>query len=167
MNVLVRPARTSDGAGIVACLRDHDPFEQLPADADAAARHVEALVPDTEDPNRTMLVAEDGVGGVAGYVHWSVTHPVFLRGPSLYVTELFVRVEQRGTGVGTALLAEVHAEAAALGAARVELVQVRGTEAHRRGFYPGRGYEVADHLVVLRRRRAVDGTPEGPPAAPA
>jgi GNAT superfamily N-acetyltransferase len=147
----IRPARAGDGAGIAACLADHRRFEQLPDDPPAAARHVEALIPDVEDPTRTMLVAEDGVGGIAGYVHWAVTHPVFLDGPSLYVTELFVRAAQRGTGVGSALLAAVHADAAALRASRVELLLVTDTEAHRRGFYAAHGYTEAARAAVLRR----------------
>lgn len=149
-----RPARAGDGHGIAEILADHSRFDGNLDDLDVAARRIEALLPDAEDPHRTMVVVEDGAGGLDGYAHWHVTHPAFLDGPSLYLTELFVRADARGRGVGSTLLDAVHDEASALGAARVELVQVRGTEAHRRGFYPAYGYEHADHLDVLRRMRA-------------
>lgn len=149
--VVVRPGRGSDAPGLVAALRDHHDFPGLPADPVAAQRQVEALVPDPESLDRTLLVAEDGVGGIAGYAHWHVTYPLFLDGPSLYLTELFVREEHRGGGIGGALLDALHDAATSLRASRVELVQVVDTAAARRGFYEGHGYDLADHLRVLRR----------------
>jgi GNAT superfamily N-acetyltransferase len=148
----LRGARAGDGRAIAQVLADHDRFDGRLDDLVAAAVRVESLLPDAHDPLRTLLVADEALSGVVGYVHWQVTYPVFLDGPSLYVTELFVGAPHRGRGVGSLLLDAVHAEAEALGAARVELVQVRGTEAHRRGFYRDRGYRHADHLDVLRRR---------------
>jgi GNAT superfamily N-acetyltransferase len=148
----LRQARAGDGRAIAQVLADHDRFDGRLDDPAAAAVRIESLLPDAHDPLRTLLVAEEPLAGVVGYVHWQVTYPVFLDGPSLYLTELFVGATYRGRGVGSLLLDAVHAEADALGSARVELVQVRGTEAHRRGFYRDRGYRHADHLDVLRRR---------------
>jgi GNAT superfamily N-acetyltransferase len=147
----LRPARAGDGEGIARVLADHRRWDELPVRTASAGAQIEALIPESHDPNRTMVVAEDGVGGVAGYAHWAVLHPAHLAGPSLYLTELFVAVGARGAGVGSALLGALHEEASALGASRVELLQVRGTDADERGFYTDRGYEVADHLQVLRR----------------
>jgi GNAT superfamily N-acetyltransferase len=147
----LRGARAGDGRAIAQVLADHDRFDGLADDLDRAAVRIESLLPDAHDPLRTLLVADEVLAGVVGYVHWQVTYPVFLDGPSLYLTELFVATPHRGRGVGSRLLDAVHAEADALGAARVELVQVRDTDAHRRGFYRDRGYRHADHLDVLRR----------------
>jgi GNAT superfamily N-acetyltransferase len=147
----LRPARAGDGHAIAQALADHDRFDGLVADLAEAATRIESLLPDPNDLARTMLVADDPAEGVVGYVQWHVTYPAFLPGPSLYLTELFVRRAARSRGVGDRLLDAVHEEAEALGAARVELLQVRGTEAHRRGFYPAHGYHHADHLEVFRR----------------
>jgi GNAT superfamily N-acetyltransferase len=151
LRVDLRQARAGDGRAIAQVLADHDRFEGRLDDLAAAASRIESLLPDAHDPLRTLLVADEGLEGVVGYAHWQVTYPVFLDGPSLYLTELFVAARVRGRGIGSLLLEAVHAEAAALGAARVELVQVRDTDAHRRGFYRDRGYRNADHLDVLRR----------------
>jgi GNAT superfamily N-acetyltransferase len=147
----LRPARAGDGRRVAEVLADHDRFDGLVDDLELAATRIEALLPDPNDLARTLLVADDPAEGVVGYVQWHVIYPAFLPGPSLYLTELFVGRRARGRGVGRQLLEAVHAEAEALGATRIELLQVRGTDAHRRGFYPTHGYEHADHLEVFRR----------------
>lgn len=147
----VRPARAGDGRAVAEVLADHDRFDGSVDDLELAATRIEALLPDPHDLARTLLVADDPAEGVVGYVQWHVTYPAFLAGPSLYLTELFVRRGARGRGVGRRLLEAAHAEAEALGADRIELLQARGTEAHRRRFYPAHGYHHVDHLEVFRR----------------
>lgn len=153
----LRPARAGDGRRVAEVLADHDRFDGVVDDLELAATRIEALLPEPNDLARTLLVADDPAEGVVGYVQWHVIYPAFLPGPSLYLTELFVGRRARGRGVGRELLEAVHAEAEALGAARIELQQVRGSEAHRRGFYPGHGYQQADHLEAFRRSRARGG----------
>lgn len=147
----IRPARPADARDIAAILVDLGWFRALPNDPRAAARQVESRVPDPEDLARSMVVAEGPLGEVVGYAHWTVTYPVFVDGPSLYLTELFVAADQRGRGVGSALLDHLHEEAAAVGAARIELLQHRDRDAYRRGFYTRHGYDEAQSLAVLRR----------------
>jgi GNAT superfamily N-acetyltransferase len=147
----LRQARAGDGRAIAEVLADHGHFDGSVGDLELAATRIEALLPDPNDLARTLLVADDPAEGVVGYVQWHLTYPAFLAGPSLYLTELFVRRRARGRGIGGQLLEAVHAEAEALGATRIELLQVRGSEAHRRGFYPTHGYQHADHLEVFRR----------------
>lgn len=149
----IRPARPADARAIAAILLDLGWFRTLPTEPAAAARQVESRVPDPEDLTRTMVVAEGPLGGAVGYAHWTVTCPVFLDGPSLYLTELFVAADQRGRGVGSALLDRLHDHATAIGAARVELLQHRDRDAYRRGFYARHGYVEADAFAVFRRVR--------------
>ncbi len=154
--VRIRPARTTDARGVAAILLDLGWFRAMPTDIAVAARQVESKVPDPEDLARTMVVAEGPLGEVAGYAHWTVTYPVFLDGPSLYLTELFVAADQRGRGVGSALLDHLHDHATAIGAARVELLQHRDRDAYRRGFYTRHGYTEAEVFAVLRRTREAE-----------
>jgi len=64
------------------------------------------------------LVAEEG-GALIGLVHYLFHRSTWMVGPSCYLQDLFTAQEARGKGVGRALIAAVHARAAAAGASRV------------------------------------------------
>jgi len=78
---------------------------------------------------------------VLGYVavHWLPY--LFLTGPEGFVSELFVRREARGRGLGRILLRIVEDEARSLGCARLQLINFRDRESYRRGFYAKAGWQ--------------------------
>lgn len=98
----------------------------------------------------TIRVAE-AEGKLVGYAsaHWLPN--LILAGPEGYVSELFVAPENRGWGVGGALLDSLEAEARARGCVRLSLLNLRERESYRRGFYLKRGWtERADAANLIK-----------------
>ena len=99
----------------------------------------------------TIRVAE-AEGKLAGYAaaHWLPN--LVLAGPEGYVSELFVAPENRGRGIGGALLDSLEAEARSRGCARLSLLNLRERESYRRGFYLKRGWtERADAANLIKK----------------
>lgn len=93
------------------------------------------------DESHTVLVAEDEEGNVAGYisVHWLPY--LLLSGPEGYISELFVRGDARGKGVGTALVNDIKELAVAKGSSRLMLLNNRDRPSYERDFYALLGFE--------------------------
>lgn len=147
-----------------------DPAEQIRRACDgdceaivdviAALRHEEQGVTADREPVagavRTVLnssaaavyVAERGAV-VAGFVvvHW-VPFPM-LGGTEAYVSDLIVRRDQRGRGVGRRLVAVVEDEARRRGCVRVMLNNRIAAESFRRAFYLKLGFRVRDDFANL------------------
>lgn len=107
------------------------------------------------DDSHTVLVAEDDEEGtVAGYisVHWLPY--MILEGPEGYISELFVREEARGKGVGKALLNDIRELAVARNCSRLMLLSSREREAAESEFYADFGFverpEMANWILTLR-----------------
>lgn len=143
----VREARVDDGDAIARMLTELGWFE---GDQERFAERAIHLIPDAHDPSRVVLVAEL-IGEVVGYLQATWVYPLFLPGPELYVTELFVREDARGRSVGTCLLDTLHERGRDLGAVRVRLIGNRDREHFRRDFYPSHGYERMDRFAVFDR----------------
>lgn len=106
------------------------------------------------DDSHTVLVAEDEGGKVAGYisVHWLPY--LMLAGPEGYVSELFVREDARGQGVGATLMNDVKELATAKGCSRLMLLNSRERASYERDFYSQLGFEERPEMVnwVLQLR---------------
>ena len=63
------------------------------------------------------------------------------RQPEGYVSELFIKEQARGQGIGARLLEAVQAEARNRGCTRLMLLNVRKRESYQRGFYAKHGWE--------------------------
>ena len=87
------------------------------------------------DDSHTIYIAHTDGRQVVGYlaVHWLPY--LILAGPEGFVSELFVRAEARGQGVGGQLLRRVTDEARQRGCARLSLLNMQDRESYRRGFY--------------------------------
>jgi GNAT superfamily N-acetyltransferase len=98
----IRDAVESDLAEIVSLIRELAEYEQL---ADQVVLH-EAVVRQHlfgPEPSARVLIAEQD-GAVAGFALWFPTFSTFLGRPGIWLEDLFVRPEHRGTGLGKALL---------------------------------------------------------------
>jgi GNAT superfamily N-acetyltransferase len=93
------------------------------------------------DGSHSIYVAASSVDHIVGYssVHWLPY--LFMRGPEGYISELFVRSNARGQGVGKELLQAVEVEARARGCPRLSLINLRDRESYRRKFYVKAGWE--------------------------
>jgi GNAT superfamily N-acetyltransferase len=97
------------------------------------------------NPERLVLVAilEDRVVGY-GVVYWQQL--LFSR-KEAYISELFVHSDASGKGVGTSLLKRMESEAVARNCRRLTLVNFKGVESYRRGFYSSRGWTEQENTV--------------------
>ena len=93
------------------------------------------------DESHTVLVGEDEDGNAAGYisVHWLPY--LLLEGPEGYVSEVFVREEARGKGIGKALMNDVKELAIIKGCSRLMLLTERDRPQAEDKFYTDLGFE--------------------------
>lgn len=99
------------------------------------------------DQSHLILVAVDERNHVLGYtsVHWLPY--LFMNGAEGYVSELFVRAEARGLGIGSSLLAEVKTLGRSRGCSRLSLLNNRTRESYLRHFYTQDGWSERDKMA--------------------
>ena len=156
----VREARPDDVPAIVALVRELAVYEKEPDAVEATDDHFrEALFP--ADPARARshaLVAEtsddDGQTQIVGMAVWYVTFSTWTGRHGIWLEDLFVRPEQRGSGLGKALLARLAGIAVERGYRRLEWWVLRWNEPSI-AFYDALGTTPMDEWVHYR----VDGQP--------
>jgi GNAT superfamily N-acetyltransferase len=141
----IRSAKISDARAIAELLcniNDYPNWKELGAEKLERTVH-ESL--EWNNPERLVLVAEleDRVVGYT-VVYWQ---QLLFSSKEGYVSELFIRSDASGQGVGTALLETIKAEAMTRGCGRLTLVNLKDRESYRRGFYASRGWEEKSNTV--------------------
>ena len=118
MSGTVRPAAAADAAHLlelVDALADYEKLERPAPDAR------ERLVQDAFGPRpRFGVLLAEAAEGPAGYALFFETYSSFRARPTLWLEDLFVRPELRGSGHGLRLFRAVGAEARRRGCARME-----------------------------------------------
>lgn len=151
LSITIRPVQPKDAAGIAGLLREMGWFAHLAAEVPEAttARIRRNLDLCAADDSHTILTAVKGDDTVAGYiaVHWLLY--LILMGPEGYVSELFVRVSERGRGIGTRLLDGVKQVAQERGCARLMLINGRHRESYARQFYIKNGWQERPEMANL------------------
>ena len=147
MPLIIRPAASSDRDALIDQYLGLNRYED-PISGDRVTDYqgaVESLAAAEERLARTdgiALVAERD-GRVVGHLFLEFREaPVFVRAELrayAYVSELFVRAEARGAGVGTALMGEAERIAAARGFRRL-IIEVLAGNAVAEEFYARRGF---------------------------
>lgn len=154
--VTVRSAQHEDVPVIADIIRKLGWFKHAENESPAATEqrvllHLELA---DADDSHTVLVAEDEEGKVAGYVsvHWLPY--LMLAGPEGYVSELFVREDARGKGVGATLMGDIKELAVAKGCSRLMLLNNRERDSYERDFNARLGFEerpeMANWVLQLR-----------------
>lgn len=140
----LRPATPADAEDLRALIESVEGFASLKAlpegeRRERVARHLESAL---SNANHQIFVATDGEKGrILGYVAVHYLPYLILTGPEGFVSELFVREDARGQGVGAALLERVTEEARARGCGRLSLLNMTDRESYARGFYAKNGWE--------------------------
>ena len=104
----IRPAEPSDLPEIAALIRELADYEQMTDDVvwETPQLERELFGP---DPAAHVLLAVTDDGEVAGMALWFRTFSTFLGVPGIWLEDLFVRPEHRGSGYGKALLERLRA----------------------------------------------------------
>jgi GNAT superfamily N-acetyltransferase len=135
--------RFDDFVGMIQGLAD---YERLSGPDPAA---IERLRRDAFGPSPRFeaALALDGSGAVVGYAVWFETYSTFLAKPTMFLEDLFVREEGRGSGAGRMLFEHVHKLGAQRGCGRMSW-NVLHWNTLARDFYQRRGAEwVNDWLL--------------------
>ena len=145
----IRDAEVSDGEQLAALLVSIGWFSGLEDLTPATIRsNVEGQLRTlVASPSSSTWVAESPDGGLVGYcnVHWLTD--LFMPGPEGYLSELFLRTEVRGCGLGRRMLDRLVAEAESRGAYRLTLLKGKHRESYQRAFYTKNGWEERDFMA--------------------
>lgn len=118
-SITVRPAALADKAQWLPLWQGYQAFYKV--DLAAVTDTTWARFHDAAEPMHCAVAEAGGPGGprLVGLVHYIFHRSCWLQHPSCYLQDLFTAPDQRGKGVGRALIEQVYAEAAKAGSARV------------------------------------------------
>ncbi len=147
MSIHIRAATRADLPLIAALIRELADYERL-ADAvrfseGVLGRHLFGAVPMAE-----VAIGELD-GAPCGFALFFHNFSTFEGRPGIYLEDLFVRPEARGSGMGTALLAHLAALATARDCARLEWA-VLDWNTPSIGFYKALGARALDEWTGMR-----------------
>ncbi len=104
-----------------------------------------ALAGAIEEKNTWALVCVNSEGSLAGYVIFHVVNYPMIAGREVYVSDLLIDENKRGTGAGRSLMQEVERFARENKCARIMLNNPKESEGYKRSFYRKLGF--AERLV--------------------
>jgi GNAT superfamily N-acetyltransferase len=144
---MIRPARPADIPAIYQLIRDLASYENALADVTGSEEQLRrALL--AEPPAVFAHVAEHD-GQVGGFALWYLSFSTWTAGHGIYLEDLYVRPELRGSGLGRALLAELARICVARGYPRLEWA-VLDWNTPSRGFYASLGAAEMSEWIVNR-----------------
>jgi GNAT superfamily N-acetyltransferase len=145
--VQIRSASPADIPLIYSLIKQLAEYEQAPEGVTGTAELLnEALF--GEQPAAEVLIAEIG-GEPAGFALFHGTFSTWECRPGLWLEDLYVPPEHRGSGVGRALLVHLAEVAVARGCARLEWVALDWNELAL-GFYERLGAKRLDDWIIHR-----------------
>lgn len=154
----VRPATPADVPELVAMIHELAEYERARHEVEATDEHLHRTL-FAERPAVFAHVAEVD-GAVAGMAIWFLNYSTWLGAHNLYLEDLFVRPEHRGTGTGRLLLQTLAAVCRERGYQRLEWWVLDWNPA--RGFYAAIGAEALTEWIPYRvSGKALDDLAEG------
>ena len=154
----VRPAIPADVPELVAMIHELAEYERARHEVEATGEHLHRTL-FAERPAVFAHVAEVD-GAVAGMAIWFLNYSTWLGAHNLYLEDLFVRPEHRGTGTGRLLLQTLAAVCRERGYQRLEWWVLDWNPA--RGFYAAIGAEALTEWIPYRvSGKALDDLAEG------
>ncbi len=143
----IRPATPDDVAELLRLIRELAEYEKLADMAVGTDAHMRESLFGAR-PAAEALVAQRGARTV-GFAIYFTTFSTFLCKPGLYLEDLFVEPEHRGSGIGKALLRRLAALAVARGCGRFEWRVLDWNEPSIR-FYESLGAKLMPEWVLVR-----------------
>lgn len=147
MTLTIRPATPADLPLIAQLIRDLAVYEKLASEV----RFDEAVLGQKlfgERPYAEVVIGELG-GQAQGFALFFHNFSTFEGKPGIYLEDLFVRPDARGSGLGKALLAHLAALAVERDCARLEWSVLDWNEPAI-GFYQKLGARLMDEWTVMR-----------------
>jgi GNAT superfamily N-acetyltransferase len=143
----IRRVREADVPAVVGLVHDLAAYERLSPECALTAPQLEKAL---FGPSPALFgdVAEVD-GEVVGFTLWFLSFSTFRGEHGIYLEDLFVRPEHRGSGLGRALLASLAEECVRRGYARLEW-SVLDWNAPSIGFYKSLGAIPVDGWTVFR-----------------
>ena len=144
----IRPATEADVPLILSLIRELAEFERLAHEVVAdEGRLREALF--GARPAAEVLLGFEADGTPMGFALFFENFSTFLARRGIYLEDLYVRPDQRGRGLGRALLAQLARLAVARGCGRLEWAVLDWNE-NAIGFYRKLGARVLDDWRICR-----------------
>jgi GNAT superfamily N-acetyltransferase len=145
--LLIRPAQRDDVALILALIGELAEYEKLSDQVVATPEQLTAHL-FGERPYAEVLIGEvdDQPAGFALFFH---NYSTFLSKPGIYLEDLYVRPDSRGTGLGKALLGRLASLAVERGCGRLEWGVLNWNEPAI-GFYQRLNAQPQDGWTVYR-----------------
>lgn len=147
MPVTIRPAVPGDSALILRFIRDLAEYEKLLDAVEATQDHVTVAL-FGENPKAFCDIAEID-GEPVGFALWFYNFSTFVGRHGIYLEDLFVRPEARGSGAGKALLANLARRCLDENLGRLEWA-VLDWNAPSIAFYDSLGAAAMDEWIVRR-----------------
>ena len=145
----IREATPDDVPAILRLVHDLATYEKEPDAVEATKDHfTAALFPESGSPTTFAHVAEVD-GEVVGMAVWYLTFSTWTGVNGIWLEDLFVEPEHRGSGIGRALLATLARTCVERGYRRLEWWVLDWNEPSI-GFYRGLGAVPQDEWTVFR-----------------
>ncbi len=147
MPCFIRSATTADVPLILSLIRDLAAYEKLLHEVVATEDSLRRTL-FGEPPSAHVVIAEVD-GRAAGFALYFFNYSTFLSKPGLYLEDLFVKPEFRGSGIGKSLLLHLAKIANTRGCGRMEWAVLDWNEPAK-GFYKKLGAVPLDDWRVMR-----------------
>jgi GNAT superfamily N-acetyltransferase len=160
---VIRPAEPNDVPAILGLVRELAVYEKEPDAVDATESDFRrALFPDHDAPTVFAHVAQIR-GETVGMAIWYVTFSTWTGRGGIWLEDLFVSPEHRGSGLGKRLLAALAELCAERGYGRLEWWVLKWNTPSI-GFYDSLGGQPMDEWLTYRLEgEALDALAEGTP----
>jgi len=146
---LIRPAEPADVPAILGLVHELAVYEKEPDAVEATeALYLQALFP-PEGPATAFAHVAEVDGQVVGMAVWYLTFSTWLGRPGIWLEDLFVSPDHRGSGLGKELLATLARLCVERGYGRLEWWVLRWNEPSI-GFYESLGALAQDEWSVYR-----------------
>ncbi|MBX9915180.1 MAG: GNAT family N-acetyltransferase [Pseudomonadaceae bacterium] len=118
MNISIREAVLTDAAQILAFITELAIYEQAEHEVVATRADIEQSLFAADSPARGLICSRDGQP--IGYAVYFLSYSTWLGRKGLYLEDLYISPEQRGSGAGKQLLRHLARIACASGCGRLE-----------------------------------------------